>query len=48
MTNGTWSHRLKRNIGYALIAREFGPGDVVTVLKDERRIPARLVELPFL
>ena len=47
MTCGIWSPRLKRNIGFALIAREFSPGDPVEVIKQERRIPASLVELPF-
>lgn len=48
MTNGVWSYRLKRNIGFALITREISPGDRVEVLKQGRRIPAAMVELPFL
>ncbi len=48
MTNGVWSRRLKRNIGFALISCKFSPGDVVEVLKDGRRVPASLTELPFL
>ena len=48
MTNGVWSRRLKRNIGFALISREFLPSDAVEVLKDGKRIPASPTELPFL
>ena len=48
MTNGVWSYRLKRNIGYALIARDFNPGDAVEVQKDGDRIPGTLRALPFL
>lgn len=48
MTNGVWSRRLKRNIGFALISCKFSPGDAVEVLKDGRRVPASLTELPFL
>ncbi len=47
MTNGVWSRRLRRNIGFALISRKFSPGDAVEVLKDGKRIPAVLTELPF-
>ena len=48
MTNGVWSRRLERNIGFALISREASPGDAVEVWKDGKRIPAALTELPFL
>ncbi len=48
MTNGVWSYRLKRNIGFALISRDCGPGDRVDVIKDGAAIPAGLTELPFL
>ncbi len=48
MTNGVWSRRLKRNIGYALISRKMTAGDMVDVLKDGRRTAATLTELPFL
>ena len=47
MTNGVWSWRFKSNIGYALISRELSPGDSVEILRDGRRIPARLTDLPF-
>ncbi len=48
MTNGVWSRRLGRNIGFALISRDLSPGDAVELLKGGRRIPACLTELPFL
>ena len=48
MTNGIWSRRLERNIGFALISRELSPGDAVEVHKEGRRIPALLTELPFI
>lgn len=48
MTNGVWSRRLERNIGYALIAREFNPGASVSVRKDGEILSAELTELPFL
>ena len=47
MTNGVWSRRLKRNIGFALVSAECSPGDAVFVQKDGAEIPAALVELPF-
>ena len=48
MTNGVWSRRLERNIGFALLSRDVSPGDAVEVQKDGKRIPAALTELPFL
>lgn len=48
MTNGIHSLRLKRNIGFALISRQFNAGDAVEISKNGRRIPATLTELPFL
>ena len=48
MTNGVWSYGLKRNIGFALIARELAAGDTVEVAKDGRRIGATLTGLPFI
>ena len=48
MTNGIWSWRLERNIGFALVSREISPGDTVEVLKEGRRIPGTLTELPFI
>ena len=48
MTNGVWSPRLKRNIGFALISRDILAGDAVQVQKDGQHIPAFLTELPFI
>ena len=48
MTNGVWSRRLGRNIGFALISRDLSAGDAVELVKDGGRLPARLTELPFL
>jgi aminomethyltransferase len=48
MTNGVWSYRLKRNLGFALVARACAPGDRVTVIKDGAPVAATLTELPFL
>lgn len=48
MTNGTWSRRLERNIGFALVNRAAGPGDRVAVVKDGVRIEGTLTELPFI
>ncbi|MCP4047776.1 MAG: glycine cleavage system protein T [Gammaproteobacteria bacterium] len=47
MTNGVWSYRLKRNIGYALIATEIKVGQMVEVCKDGQMLPAKLCALPF-
>lgn len=48
MTNGIWSYRLKRNIGFALLSRGISPGDTVEVVKEQKRISAVVTELPFL
>jgi len=48
MTNGTWSHRLERNIGFALIGRDCAPGDTVEVVIEDDRKTGTLCELPFL
>ena len=48
MTNGVWSYRLQRNIGFALISRACAPGDRVAVIKEEGPVAATLTELPFL
>ena len=47
LTNCVWSYRLKKNIGFALVSVACVAGDGVEVERDGRRIPARLVELPF-
>jgi aminomethyltransferase len=48
LTNCTWSYRLKRNIGFALISTDCNPGDAVDVLNEGIKIAGRLTELPFI
>jgi aminomethyltransferase len=48
LTNCAWSYRLKRNIGFALIAIECAAGEPVEVLKDGRRVAGTLTTLPFI
>ena len=48
MTNCVWSYRLKKNIGFALIAVDCMPGDVVTVRKDGATVQGVLKTLPFI
>ena len=47
MTNGVWSRRLKRNIGFALVQSAAAPGDKVSVQKNGESINGELTELPF-
>ncbi len=47
MTNGVWSRRLKRMIGFALVKSDSAPGEKVSVRKDGKQIPGELTELPF-
>ena len=47
MTNGIWSRRLKRSIGFALISQRCSAGDMVEVVKDGVHHPALLTVLPF-
>ena len=48
MTNGVWSYRLQKNIGFALISRDCQPEQRVEVLKQGQRLAAQLTTLPFL
>jgi aminomethyltransferase len=48
LTNCVWSRRMGRNIGFGLVSRAAVPGDAVEVEINGRRVPASLVELPFL
>ena len=48
MTNSTWSRRMEKNIGYALISRDVEPGETVTVKRPTGNTSGELVELPFL
>lgn len=47
MTNNTWSRRLKRNIGFALVSREVNVGDRVEIVKNGKTFEGQLCELPF-
>ena len=46
-TNGVWSYRLRRNIGFALVSVTARPGDAVEVLSEEGPVKGKLTELPF-
>lgn len=47
MTNGVWSRRLERYIGFALVERSVKAGDSVRVSRGGAPVEAELVELPF-
>ncbi len=47
MTNGVFSRKLKRNIGFALVSCKHMAGDRVEVLKDGQKIVGQLTNLPF-
>ena len=49
VTGTTWSPRIERNVGLALVSRATPPGDRVEVtLPDGRVINGQLCKLPFL
>ncbi|MGA3157748.1 MAG: glycine cleavage T C-terminal barrel domain-containing protein [Steroidobacteraceae bacterium] len=48
LTNCTWSYRLQRNIGFALIESQFQAGDTIEVVMDGRVALGVLRELPFM
>ena len=48
MTCGTWSRRLEKMIGFALVGVEYPVGTKVQVLKEQQRIEGTLAALPFL
>jgi len=48
VTCSTWSPRLERYIGFALVSRDHAAGDEVEVTLPEGIFPARLSELPFI
>ncbi len=48
MTNCVWSYRLKKNIGFALVAVDSQPGDAVQVVKEGQVLKGTLAALPFL
>ncbi|MCK6451037.1 MAG: glycine cleavage system protein T [Alphaproteobacteria bacterium] len=47
MTTCVWSFRLRRNIGFALVARACAAGEDVEVVMGGRAVSGRLVDLPF-
>ena len=47
MTNGVWSRKLSKNIGFALVSTQAQAGDNVKLLKDNIVIDAELTDLPF-
>jgi aminomethyltransferase len=47
LTTCVWSHRLKANIGFALISIDAMPGDQVSVRQKAGLVSGRLTELPF-
>lgn len=47
MTNGTWSRKLGRNIGFALISCSNRPGDRIQVSREGEQFDGVLCELPF-
>jgi glycine cleavage system aminomethyltransferase T len=48
LTNCVWSYRLKRNIGFGLVAADCSVQDEVVVRKDGKEIRATLTSLPFI
>ena len=47
MTNGTWSYKLERTIGFGLVSADCQIGDSVEVIKDGETISGRLTGIPF-
>ncbi|MEM6617914.1 MAG: glycine cleavage T C-terminal barrel domain-containing protein [Pseudomonadota bacterium] len=47
MTHRAWSYRLGKTIGYGLVSRDVGPGDVVTVMGPDGPSDGVLSDLPF-
>ncbi len=48
MTTCVWSYRMKKNIGFALVATSAKPGDRVVVRRGAGPVEGTLSELPFL
>jgi aminomethyltransferase len=48
LTTATWSYRLKRNIGFALIARACQVGERVEIQRADGVIAGTLADLPFI
>jgi len=47
MTNGVWSWRLAKNIGFALVSRNVSAGTRVEVKLGAHQCHGELTELPF-
>ncbi len=47
LTNGTWSYKLQRNIGFGLVSTDCQVGDTVQVAKGHQLIEAKLTDIPF-
>jgi glycine cleavage system aminomethyltransferase T len=48
LTNSVFSHRLQKNIGFALIARDCAIGTNVETIVDGQRVAGTLCDLPFI
>ncbi|MCP4319654.1 MAG: glycine cleavage system protein T [Hyphomicrobiales bacterium] len=48
LTNHVWSHRLEKNIGFALVSADVHPGTDVVIDKDGEAVRASLRALPFI
>jgi len=48
MTNGIWSRRFNRTIGYALVHHNLNSGDEVEVMRDDLSVSGILTDLPFI
>ena len=47
MTNGVWSWKMEKNIGFALISNQYKAGDRLQVSKEDKMYNALLCDLPF-
>lgn len=47
MTNGTWSYKLRRNIGFGLVSIDCQAGDQIQVVKGDEVVDGKLTVLPF-
>ncbi len=47
MTNGTWSYKLERNIGFGLVPQSCRPGDRIEVLMPDGPRPGWFCDIPF-
>ena len=47
MTNGVWSYKLRRNIGYGLVSVDCQVGDEVQVERAGELVTGKLTDIPF-